>query len=344
MRERNIPVAARPNVSRSRPGRGHNGLAPAAEYWHQFGSGGSNTGSNGAPATALALAGGRHRGCLVRNFYIGAAVILTAGFAAAAIVLNKNEPEPVSRAGAATGGFELNASAPLEQRVKALEAAIAEERVARQLLEEELLAVLAELDSLRELPAAVAAPAVAATEPLDARRAEFLRERGGAERSTADRTAALLEAGFSPDRAAWIQQREDQLRIEAMQARFEAQRAGDMQAMFTANSRSESMLRAELGDREYEQYLEAYNRPTAITVGSVLESSPGQVAGLQPGDQIVRYDGQRVFSYADINAQQLQGEAGESIVVDILRHDAPMQIVMPRGPIGIQAGRRFAGR
>jgi len=280
----------------------------------------------------------------MRVLYIGATVILTAGFAAAAIVLNKNEPEPVSNTRAETARVTPDQSAPLEERLRALEAAITEERAARQLLEEELLIIFTELDSLREVPTQAEEPAVAAAEQRDARRAELFRQRGGSERSTEDGTAALIDAGFSPDRAAWIQQREDQLRVEAMQVRFEAQRAGDMQAMFTANNRSESMLREELGDREYEQYLEAYSRPIAVTVGSVLESSPGQVAGLQPGDQIIRYDGQRVFSYSDINDQQLQGEAGESVVVDILREDAPMQIVMPRGPIGIQAGRRFGGR
>lgn len=128
-----------------------------------------------------------------------------------------------------------------------------------------------------------------------------------------------------------------------MQARFEAQRAGDMQAMFAANSRSESGMRSVLGDLDYERYLQAYGRPTTVGIGAVIESSPGQVAGLQAGDEIVRYDGQRVFSYSDVNNQQLQGEPGESIVVDILRDGVPMQIVMPRGPIGIQAG-RFRGR
>ena len=64
-----------------------------------------------------------------------------------------------------------------------------------------------------------------------------------------------------------------------------------------------------------------------------------KIAGLQPGDQIVSYDGARVFNYGDLNDQLLQGEPGESVIVDILRDGAPMQVVMPRGPIGITAGR-----
>lgn len=278
----------------------------------------------------------------MRKIYIAIAVSLVTGFSAAAIMLWPTQPQSIPGSSVDAGAY-FDQSAATEQRIRALEAAVAEERNARQLLEEELLVLFAEIDSLREEPVQQDVREAVVAESRDAARAEFIRERRGTPRSAESRAMALTAAGFSSDRAAWILQREDELRIEAMQARFEAQRAGDMQAMFAANDLSESMLRAELGDLEYEQYLAAYNRPTTVAVGSVLESSPGQVAGLQVGDRIVRYDGQRVFSYADINEQQLQGEAGESVVVDILRDEIPMQIVMPRGPIGIQAG-RFRGR
>ena len=128
-----------------------------------------------------------------------------------------------------------------------------------------------------------------------------------------------------------------------MQARFDAQRTGDMQAMFAAGNLAESTLREELGDAQYVQYLEANNRPTAVDVGRVLPSSAGHRAGLQSGDQIVSYDGQRVFSYSDLNNQTFSGEPGQSVVVDILRDGMPMQIVMPRGPIGVES-RRFGRR
>jgi len=128
-----------------------------------------------------------------------------------------------------------------------------------------------------------------------------------------------------------------------MQARFEAQRAGDAQAMMDANRIAEGRLRGYFDESEYGQYLEAYGRPTTVSVGAVIQSSPGQLAGLQAGDEIVRYDGERVFSYSDVNRAQLQGEPGESVVMDIVRDGTPMQIVLPRGPIGIQAG-RFRGR
>ena len=84
----------------------------------------------------------------------------------------------------------------------------------------------------------------------------------------------------------------------------------------------------------------ANDRSTTISVSSVIDSSPGQAAGLQPGDEIVRYDGERVFSMTDLTRQTMDGAAGQNIVVDIMRDGNPMQIVMPRGPVGITGGRR----
>jgi C-terminal processing protease CtpA/Prc len=269
-------------------------------------------------------------------------VSLAAGVAAAAILLRSSEPEPLGPT-AVRAGQHFDQDAGTTERLAALEAAVAEERRARQLLEEELFALYDEIDALQNTDRPQRAAAAARSEADDAagNRAESRQRRARFQSSEEARIEALTAAGFSPDRAAWIRQREDELRVEAMQARFEAQRAGDPQAMFSAGIDSAARLRAELGDAEYGQFLEAYDRPTSVHVGDVLESSPGQRAGLQRGDEIVRYDGQRVFSYSDLNARQLAGEAGESVVVDILRDGVPMQVVMPRGPIGIEARRRW---
>jgi S1-C subfamily serine protease len=94
---------------------------------------------------------------------------------------------------------------------------------------------------------------------------------------------------------------------------------------------------------EYEQYLEANGRSTAVAVGSVLESSPGQRAGLQSGDQIVGYNGQRVFSYGELSEQTMSATPGRAVVVDIVRDGVPMQVVVDAGPIGI-SNRGIRGR
>lgn len=270
----------------------------------------------------------------MKKVYAVAAVSLAAGIAAAAIVLSATEPEPLRVANDIASTY-FDQSAATDERIRALEVAVDEERQARQLLEDELLVLIAEVERLSE--ASEASEDVQSVRLIDeSRAAEFFRQSRG-DRSDAGRANALVEAGFTLARAEWIVQRESELLVDSLQARFDAQRTGDMQAMFAAGNLAESTLREELGDAQYVQYLEANNRPTAVDVGRVLPSSAGHRAGLQSGDQIVSYDGQRVFSYSDLNNQTFSGEPGQSVVVDILRDGMPMQIVMPRGPIGVES-------
>lgn len=276
----------------------------------------------------------------MKKVYAVAAVSLAAGIVAAAIVLSATEPEPLRVANDIASTY-FDQSAATDERIRALEVAVDEERQVRQLLEDELLVLIAEVERLSE--ASEASEDVQTVRLIDeSRAAEFFRQ-SRSDRSDEGRANALVEAGFTLARAEWILQRESELRVKSMQARFDAQRTGDMQAMFAAGNLAESMLREELGDAQYVQYLEANNRPTAVDVGRVLPSSAGHRAGLQSGDQIVSYDGQRVFSYSDLNNQTFSGEPGQSVVVDILRDGMPMQIVMPRGPIGVES-RRFGRR
>ncbi|MDH3266086.1 MAG: hypothetical protein OEM25_03885, partial [Gammaproteobacteria bacterium] len=76
-----------------------------------------------------------------------AAAVLLVGLVAAASVYVVLEREPAISAGA---GQYFDQSAALDERVNALEAAVAEERNARQLLEEELQILYAEIESLSE--------------------------------------------------------------------------------------------------------------------------------------------------------------------------------------------------
>jgi hypothetical protein len=269
-------------------------------------------------------------------------IILVAGFAVAAYKMNDRASAPTSES---DSGDYFDASAATDDRIRALEVAVAQERNARQLLEEELRVLYAEIEELGDARGAEEArdePTVA--EALENRVAFDASRRMRPDNSLEGRRTALTNAGFAPDRAEWIIQRESQLQLEAMQARFDARRSGEPMDPFGIGLNPDLSLRAELGDIEYEQYLAANGRPTAVHISSVMESSPGQVAGLQSGDRITGYDGLRVFSTMELTQQTMQGEPSESVVVDIVRDGAPMQIVLPRDPIGVITGRRSRGR
>lgn len=152
-----------------------------------------------------------------------------------------------------------------------------------------------------------------------------------------------IAAGFTPDRAAWITQRTAELRMQALEEEYRAARAGEEPA--TRGGRfADETLRAELGDQDYELYLSAIGRPTRIAVRSVLASSPAEQAGLAPGDQVVGYDGRRVFDTFDLNRLTLEGRAGEIVALDVVRDGQQIQLYVPRGPIGIVGGGRFGRR
>ena len=229
---------------------------------------------------------------------------------------------------------------PLEGRIAALEQAVRDEQLARQLLEEEVLYLTSELEHLasgssdvtqddaREEQARV-------TELYSSRRAEWLRRN-----STEGRIERLVDAGFLPSQASAIARRESELQMEAIQARYDAERSGNPMDFWRSRDSMYDTLRAELGDADYERYLVANDREISVAVSSVIDSSPAQSAGLLPGDEIVRYDGERVFSMSDLMREAMNGAAGENVVVDITRDGTAMQIVMPRGPVGISGGRR----
>lgn len=258
------------------------------------------------------------------------AISLTVGLAAAGLI--DRRPAVV-----VTEDSGFDQSAPLEDRVRALEQALSSERYARQLLQDELFYLTAELEGLTATPTTSVADEAARTEPQAA--AERSSSRLGRSRSQ-DRTTQLVLAGFSPSQAEAIAQREAELQMEALQARYDAGQGGDMSAFYRSRGATDESLRAELGEADYERYRNATGQSTTVAVGSVIESSPAQRAGLQYGDRIVRYDGERVYGMSDLIRQTMEGQPGQQVMIDILRDGIPMQVVIPRGPLGISGGRR----
>ena len=67
-------------------------------------------------------------------------------------------------------------------------------------------------------------------------------------------------------------------------------------------------------------------------------SAPADQAGLQSGDQILSYNGSRVFSPGEIRRETSSGTRGEFVAVEVLRDGQPQIIYVPRGPLGVQMG------
>jgi hypothetical protein len=262
--------------------------------------------------------------------------------AAAAAVIIKSIPSDADSVAAAPANSYFDDSADINDRLLALEDAVSEERQARQLLEEELLVLYAEFDRLqseggvddsrREIdrqPQATA-QAVSVSQPRES----------GSKDDEGERRNAMIAAGLSPERADHILKRESEMRFEMMQAYYEARNSGESFDRFSMSP--DALLRADIGDADYERYLQANGRSTTVGVAGVMAASPAERAGLQPGDEIIGYDGERVFSTGDLMQRTMASGDGD-VVVDVLRNGTTMQIVLPRGPIGVETG-RFRGR
>ena len=231
------------------------------------------------------------------------------------------------------------ADSSLDERLQDLEQALAEEREARIALEDTLAMLFEELDRLEGTDERAAARLESAAE--NERQARAAERRG--QRNEADwvrsyqerRIAALVEGGFSDEEARRALQLESEASFMAMQLAWEAQRNGESINVMDSMSNPQSIMRAEMGDDAYARYLEAQGQPTAIRITQVLGGSPANDAGLRAGDELISYNGERIFNVIELRNGTMQGQPGEDVVVEIERDGVRMQLTLPRGPIGI---------
>lgn len=266
------------------------------------------------------------------------AISLIAGFAAA-VWLMRDGPAGDSESSTDLSAGTFEPAMPIEERLLRLEQVTAEERDARLVLEDQLRALIEEIERIDDSGPRVFADRAAAEEDAPARRQPEQRGRRDfvslVRNFQERRLNDLVEGGFAEDEARRILKQESEAQYKAMQAAYDAQRRGEAVDSLSAMSRPQSLLRAELGDSDYERYLQAQGQATSIQVTRVLDSSPGSQAGLQPGDQIVSYGGERVFDVNELRELTLQGRAGEDVVIEIERDGVRMQLNVPRGPVGI---------
>lgn len=272
--------------------------------------------------------------------FLGAA----GGFVAGAATLGKSTGDSPS---AAPVAVYFDESAPVDDRLAALERTVAEERNARLVLEEQITLLLEEIDRLDTTGPDVLAPQISAYKEAERRRAsvaddrDILRQQNMTQRER--QHAALTEGGFTPDRANQLLDRVSALQWELMQENYEARQGGTRVDWSSLERNPEWRLRQELGDAEYERYLNALQRPTEVSVESVMASSPASRAGLANGDVILSYNGTRIFNVAELRSFSMEGGSSGDAVVEILRDGNRMQITVPAGPMGVQIGSRRGG-
>ncbi|GAB2517528.1 hypothetical protein GCM10008940_20170 [Microbulbifer agarilyticus] len=167
----------------------------------------------------------------------------------------------------------------------------------------------------------------------------FSRQRG-------NQVKRLIDAGFTPERAALIIDRQERLQYEQMQYSYEyhhmkdkrSERALALQQKIQTYSNPRRVFEQELNPADFEQYLNAFGGRTEMEIGSIIEAAPAYDAGLRAGDKIIRYNNQRVFHMGDLRTQVYQAKPGSSVEVEIQRQGSSSTetIYLPAGPLGIR--------
>ena len=210
------------------------------------------------------------------------------------------------------------------------------EMVNREIIERQLLAE--EVQILREemvqLQASIPANAAEGGAPPSGGGRDWRRRREVTEQS-------FLDAGFDSGQAAYLNQITAEAAIQQLYLLDRAVREGWMgsQRYYEERDRipgSLNALRAELGEAAYDRYLYALGRPNRVTVRNVMANSAADQSGLQAGDVLYRYAGERLFSRRELRSATRSGQLGEAIPVEVIRDGQRLQVYIPRGPLGVR--------
>lgn len=230
----------------------------------------------------------------------------------------------------------------LEQMIDSLTEIVNLEVAERRRLEAELATLS---DALAGLTAGDADGAETApgTPQRSAGAAEAIRQREPGSRAQRNSEQRFIEAGFAPEQAAELKRRLDEIEMERLYLRDQAVREGWLGSAryrdeLRALTQRQASVREDLDPEQYDRFLYATGRPNRVNVNSVLSGSPADQSGIEAGDQILSYDGKRVFSPADIRRETTQGARGELVPVEVLRAGRTEIVYLPRGPLGVQMG------
>ena len=276
---------------------------------------------------------------------IAVATSLVAGLAVGALIIDgKSTVVPPGY----TDNTDSDENAPIEKRLRLMEQVIADERQARLVLEDQLLLLIEDLEGLGNALDRIPSDRAEQITEVRADRMANLRaprDMVSAMRMYQDRRVdQLVEGGFSIDDARRLLQQESEAQYKAIEAAHLMRRDGKAVDALGSGTNAPSILREEIGDLEFERYLAAQEQPTTVQISSVYVGSPADRAGLQAGDAIVSYNGERTFSMTDVHNLTLQGDVGENVIIEIDRGGVRMQLSIPRGPIGISGnGAMFRG-
>jgi len=90
-------------------------------------------------------------------------------------------------------------------------------------------------------------------------------------------------------------------------------------------------VRARLGEEDYDALLYAIGQENRLMVTQVPEGTPGALAGVQPGDELLSVDGQRIFNRIELNWLEAGLDDAGRIPITVLRGGELVQLWVENG-------------
>ena len=155
----------------------------------------------------------------------------------------------------------------------------------------------------------------------------------------------LLDAGLSQNRAEFIIDKQERFQYDYMRYSYEyrhlqdkaSERGAELKEQLEIHSNPRRLMEHELNKQEFELYLKANGERQEMRIDRVVSETPAASIGLQPGDKIISYNGERVFHMGDLRSQIYKVAPGESVPLEVEREGGNREVIyVPSGPLGIQ--------
>jgi len=187
------------------------------------------------------------------------------------------------------------------------------------------------------------APAQIDKEDSSSKRVFRTRERGPVDQAqdTWFDLNAMIVAGVDEHEAGRLRKLYEDIELKKLFLRDKAVREGWNNSTRYSQERADlekqlSNLRDELDANTYDAFLYAAGRPNRVIVRSLLSNSPAEQAGVQAGDILISYSGERVYNWSDIRSMTTQGQTSDMVALVVQREGKQQTVYVPRGPLGVK--------
>jgi hypothetical protein len=151
---------------------------------------------------------------------------------------------------------------------------------------------------------------------------------------------ALIDGGMGSSQASDLKLFFEKLELDGLYLRDQSIRESWSREKYREEMQTlaskEDELKGQLSESTYDSYLFASGRPNRVAVTSVFASAQAGIAGVVPGDHIIRYDNQRIYNGFDLQEATTSGNISDTVALEVEREGETIQFYLARGPLGIR--------